>query len=182
MKARLKAVDPSTTSDAAKELLDGVQAKLGITPNLHRTMANAPAVLEGYLNFSNALTKGSLSARLREQIALAVSQANSCDYCLAAHSAVGKALGLNGRELLDSRLGQSADSKTDAALKFARRVVSERGSVSDDDLVQLRKVGFGDGEIAEILANVALNIFTNYFNHVAGTELDFPKVSAVIAA
>ena len=117
MNTRLKAVDPRTATGAANELLDGVQAKLGITPNLHRTMANAPAVLEGYLNFSNALTKGSLSAKLREQIALAVAQANNCDYCLAAHSAVGKALGFSSRELLDSRLGQSSDSKTDAALK-----------------------------------------------------------------
>ena len=179
---RLEAIDPKTANGKAKELLDGVQAKLGATPNLFRTMANAPAVLEGYLDFSGALAKGSLSAKLREQIALTVAQTNSCDYCLSAHSAVGKMVGLSEQELLDSRQGQSPDNRTDAALRFARKVVSERGWVSNEDVAKLRQAGFDGGEIAEIVANVAINLFTNYFNHIAGTEVDFPKVSSAEAA
>jgi uncharacterized peroxidase-related enzyme len=174
---RLQAVNPETANGKTKELLDAVQAKLGMTPNLVRTFANSPAVLEAYLGFSGALSKGVLSAKLREQIALAVAEANGCGYCLAAHSAVGKMLGLSEEDIADSRRGISTDSKSDAVLGFARQMVEKRGWVSDEDLSRLRNVGYGDGEIAEVVANVALHLFTNYFNHVAETEVDFPEVS-----
>lgn len=173
---RLQAVNPETASGKAKDLLDGVRSKLGKTPNLLRTMANSPAVLEAYLGFSGALQGGLLSSRLREQMALAVSEANGCEYCLAAHSALGKTVGLSEEDILDSRHGASSDSEVDVALRFARRVAENRGLVSDGDLERLRRAGYGDGEIAEIVAHVALNIFTNYFNHVAETEVDFPSV------
>ncbi len=182
MNTRLPAIDPATATGKAKELLDGVQAKLGTVPNLMRTMAQSPAVLEAYLNFSSTLGKGLLSVKLREQIALTVAEANTCEYCLSAHSALGKIAGLSEQEVLDSRQGKSSDSRAAAALLFARTVVNQRGLVSDDEVTGLRQAGFGDGEIAEIVAHVALNLFTNYFNHVAGTVVDFPKVPVVAAA
>jgi uncharacterized peroxidase-related enzyme len=178
---RLQALDPKHVTGKAKDLLDGVQAKVGFTPNLARTMANSPAVLEAYLNFSAALSRGALSAKLREQIALTVAQANGCTYCLAVHTAIGKIVGLSKEAILDSRQGQSPDSKVAATMQFARKLVAQRGWVSDEDLQRLRNVGFGDGEIAEVVAHVALNIFTNYFNHVAGTHVDFPSAPELAA-
>lgn len=178
---RLQAVIPETTTGRVRELLDQIQTSLGVTPNLARTLANSPAALEGYLNFGDALRRGLLPAKLREQIALAVAQANDCAYCLAAHTAIGRTEGLSEEAILDSRRGESPNSKDATALQFARKLVSERGRVGDEDLMRLRRSGYSDTEIAEIIANVALHQFTTYFNHVAMTEVDFPKVEALAA-
>ncbi|QDV31483.1 Carboxymuconolactone decarboxylase family protein [Planctopirus ephydatiae] len=176
---RITALDPQHATGHVKELLEGVGRKLGMVPNMMRTMAQAPAVLEGYLQFSGALGHGQLSAKVREQIALAVAEANGCDYCLAAHTAIGKMVGLSADQLRDSRQGESVDPGTDALLRFARQVVETRGHVNDADVQAVRDAGFGDGVIAEVVAGVALDIFTNYFNIVAATEVDFPRAPAL---
>lgn len=173
---RITAIDPETASGKVKDLLNTVQRSLGITPNIVRTMAQSPAVLDAYLAFGAALSKGLLSARLREQIALVVGETNGCDYCLAAHTAIGKKVGLSEDALIESRRANARDSRDRAALQFARNVVRAHGEVRDQDVDHLRTLGFTDGEIAEIVANVAINLFTNYFNHVARTEVDFPAV------
>lgn len=173
--SRIPQIAPESATGKARELLDTVKAKLGLVPNLTRALANSPAALEGYLGLSGALGKGTLSAKYREQISLTVGQANNCDYCLAAHSTIGKMVGLTPDQIRDSRHGTSVDPKTDALLGFARKVVDQRGRVSDADLDAVREVGFDDAAIAEAVANVALNIFTNYFNHVADTDIDFPR-------
>ncbi len=175
---RLKAIETAEAEPKAKALLEGVQKKLGMTPNLMRTMANSPAVLEAYLGLGNALGKGTLSPKLREQIALTVGELNGCQNCLSAHSALGKMVGLGDEEIADSRRGVSPHRKTEAVLQFARKVVSERGWVGDDDVASLRAAGTSDAEIAEVVAHVAVNIFSNYFNHVADTQVDFPQVDA----
>ena len=179
---RIVAVNPTEASGKTKQLLDGVQAKLGMTPNLMKTLASAPAALEAYLNFGAALGTGYLDAKFREQIALAVAQANSCEYCLSAHSAIGKMVGLKPEEIATSREAHSADAKRDAGLQFVQSLVVQRGEVSDQAVAQVKAAGYSDGDIAEIVANVAINIFTNYFNHVAQTDVDFPLVSVGIAA
>ena len=175
---RLKAIETAEAGPKAKTLLDGIQKKLGMTPNIMRTMANSPAVLEAYMGFSNAIGKGALTAKLREQIALTVGELNECRYCLSAHAALGKMAGLGDEEIADSRRGVSPDRKTEAVLEFARKLVTVRGWVSDADVASLRATGTTDAELAEIVATVSINIFTNYFNHVAGTEVDFPEVEA----
>jgi len=179
--SRLTQIAPDTATGKTKELLDAVQSKLGLVPNMVRAMANSPAALNAYVQFSGALAGGSLSARNREQIALAVGQVNECNYCLSAHSALGKMAGLTPDQIRDSRQGTAADGKTDALLHFARKLVETRGQVSDGDVNAVRQAGFTDGEIAEAVGNVALNIFTNYFNHVAATDIDFPKADALLA-
>ncbi len=179
---RLKTLTNTEAHARARTILEGVEKKLGTAPNIMRTMANSPAVLEAYTGFSNALSKGSLPGMLREQIALAVGEANECGYCVAAHAALGQAVGLSDQEIAGSRRGSATDDKSAAALTFARKVVSERGDVNDGDIEKLRSAGFDDGAIAEIVAHVGLNIFTNYFNHVADTEVDFPEVPALDAA
>ncbi len=179
---RLTAVDPSSATGKAKQLLDAVQGKVGMTPNITRTMAQSPAVLEAYLSFSAALGGGRLDAKLREQIALAVGELNRCQYCVSAHTAIGKMVGLNEEDLMASRRGSSPEPKVQEALRFAQTIIARRGEVTDDDMDRLRRAGYSDGEIAEIVANVVLNVFTNYFNHVAQTEVDFPAVTLGVKA
>lgn len=174
--ARFVAVDPAQATGQVKELLDQVQGQLGITPNMMRTMANSPAVLQGYLSFSGALAGGELSVQLREQIALAVAEANSCEYCASAHTAIGKMVGLGDNDISTSRLSLSDDVKVDAALKFARAIVVSQGEVSDEQINRVRQAGYSDAQILEIIANVVLNMFTNYLNNIAQTVVDFPKV------
>ncbi len=175
---RLTPIDPSTATGKAKELLDGVQAALGVTPNLIRTMAQSPSVLDAYLALSKALSAGTFSAALQEQIALTVAGENHCDYCASAHTLVGRKEGVGEDELAANLQGRSGDPHTQAILTLAQAIVTKRGFVSDQDLAEARLAGVDDAEIAEVTAGVAKNIFTNYFNHVAQTEVDFPHVSA----
>ncbi|HEY9500004.1 MAG TPA: carboxymuconolactone decarboxylase family protein [Pyrinomonadaceae bacterium] len=174
--ARIQAISYEETTERVKELLTGVRQTLGITPNMMKTMAQSPAVLEAYLNFSASLGSGSLDAKLREQIALVSAEVNGCGYCAAAHTAIGKMIGLGEDEILAARKGHSVDARANAALQFARNVIVNRGEISDADLQAVKDVEFSDGEISEILATVALNIFTNYFNLIARTDVDFPRV------
>lgn len=180
--SRIQPINYEQANGKAKQLLDAVKAKLGLTPNMMKTMAQSPAVLESYLNFSGALGSGSLNAGLREQIALISAEANGCSYCASAHTVIGKMVGLNEEAILDARQARSTDAKTDAALKFARQIIVNRGAISDEELQTVRGAGVSDGEVAEIIANVALNIFTNYFNEIAKTEIDFPKVQIGLTA
>src|SRR5579863_8006509 len=175
--ARLPIVDPSTSTGKAHDLLAAVGKKLGLVPNMTRVMANSPAVLEAYIGFSGALDGASLNAKIRERIALGTAEVNQCEYCLSAHSTIGKLVGLNENEILDSRGGRSADSKATAALQFSRQLVEKRGAVSEADIDAGRKSGLTEGEIAEVVALTALNIFTNYFNTAFQVDVDFPKVS-----
>jgi len=175
--SRLNAIDPSTATGKAKELLDAVKGKLGLVPNMTKAMAASPAVLEAYLGFSGALAGGLLDAKTREQLALLTAQQNHCDYCLSAHTAIGKMVGLNRQQIVASREGDGSNPKTTAALTFAKRVLDAKGQIGEADLAAVREAGFSDGEIAEIIAHVALNVFTNYFNIATDVDIDFPKVS-----
>ena len=169
-------VDPKQATGAAKTLLDAVKAKMGMTPNMTRNMARSPAVLEGYLSLAGALAGGGLDAKLRERIALATAQANGCEYCLSAHSLLGKGAGLTPAEISAARAGDATDARTHAALQFAKKLLANRGNATDADVATLRDAGFDDGGIGEIIANVALNVFTNYFNNVTHPVVDFPVV------
>jgi uncharacterized peroxidase-related enzyme len=174
--SRIQPITYESASPKVKRVLDTVKSKLGVTPNMVTTMARSSAVVEAYVNFSGALATGDLAPTLREQIALVSAEVNACGYCESAHTAIGKTIGLSNDQILSARNAHSNDSKTEAALKFAREVILKRGEISDSDVDTVRSAGFSDGEMAEIVAHVALNIFTNYFNLVAETEIDFPKV------
>jgi uncharacterized peroxidase-related enzyme len=173
---RITQIEPAGATGKTKQLLDAVQTKLGLVPNLARVLANAPAALEGYISFSGALAGGSLNAKVREQISLTVAESNLCGYCLSAHTFIGGKVGLSAQEIADARHATAANAKSDAILKLARSIIVQRGEISDADLHPARAAGLTDGEIVETVANVALNIFTNYINHVAGTVIDFPEV------
>ncbi|MFC2968536.1 carboxymuconolactone decarboxylase family protein [Acidimangrovimonas pyrenivorans] len=171
--------DIATAPEASQPLLQAVEKQLGSVPNLFRLAGVSPAALEGYLGLFGALGKGRLPAATRERVALAVAQANGCSYCLSAHSYLGKTLAnLDETEIAANRLGRSNDARADAALRFAVEVLNARGRVADDNLRAIRDAGYDDGQIIEIVQHVALNIWTNYLNELAGTEIDFPAVDA----
>jgi uncharacterized peroxidase-related enzyme len=168
---------------ASQPLLQAVKKQLGIVPNLFRLVANSPAALEGYLGMSGALAKGSLPAATRERVAIAVAEFNGCGYCLSAHSYLGRNLAkLDDAEIAANREGTSNDTKAAAAVRFAIRVAEARGRVSDVDLQAARAAGYDDAQLVEIVQHVALNVWTNYLNEMAGTEIDFPIVSPRLAA
>lgn len=173
---RITPIDPVQSSGKTKQLFDAVQSKLGLVPNLVRVLGAAPAALEGYLNLSGALAGGNLNAKVREQIALTVAESNLCGYCLSAHTFIGGKVGLTSTDIASARHSNAVADKTDAILKLARSIVVQRGEVSDGDLGKAREAGLTDGDIVETIANVAVNIFTNYVNHVARTVVDFPEV------
>jgi uncharacterized peroxidase-related enzyme len=180
--SRLTALSPANATGKTKELFTAIDGKLGMVPNMMKTMGNSSAVLEGYLNLSGALSGGTLGAKTGELIALAVAEANNCDYCLSAHTYIGENLvKIDAETLNDARSGNSNDAKTDAILKFAKTLVGKKGLVNDADVDSVKNVGVTEGEIGEIVGHVALNIFTNYFNNTANTEIDFPAIKAFAA-
>ena len=174
---RIAQLDPQTTTGPAKALFEGVQKKLGVVPNLFRVLGNAPAALNGFLSLNGALAAGAFPANLREQIALTVAETNHCAYCLSAHSFIGGKLGLTQQDLADARMAAAVEPRTDAVLKLAQSIVVQRGELGAAGLDQARQAGLTDSEIVETVAHVALNIFSNYINHIAGTVIDFPEVT-----
>ena len=166
------------TADAATAAtLKAVKAKLGMVPNLLATLAHAPAALNGYLGLSETLGTGRLNDSQREIVALAAGQANRCQYCLSAHTLIGKGAGLSAEAIAAARTGQAANALDDAIAGFARALVEQRGVVSADAMANYRRAGLDDGLILEVIANVALNTLTNYTNHIADTTVDFPVVA-----
>src|SRR5882724_8401464 len=168
-----------TSPAAAQPLLQAVEKQLGVVPNLFRLVGTSPAALEGYLGLNGALAKGALEAPTRERIALAVAEVNGCDYCLSAHSYLGKNLAkLSHTEIAANRNGGSGVAKADAAVGFAVKLVKARGHVTDADIKAVKDAGYNDAQLIEIVLHVALNTLTNYVNEVAKTEIDFPVVTA----
>jgi len=178
--ARINQVDHKEATGEVKELLDSVKSKYGAVPNLLATVAHAPSVLKGYLQFSQALSGGVLNDETREAIALTLARINECDYCESAHAFASSGLNVSASEIRRRLDGHSADARIQAILIFTRAVVDKQGQVSDQDLVELRAVGISDTELAEIIGIIVANIFTNYFNHVAETENDFPNVALIL--
>ena len=171
---RITSIDSATANGRAKELLDATQAQLGRIPNLYASMAQSPAALDGYLAFRGALGKGVLSLPMRERIALVTAAINDCGYCVSAHTFRGAKVGLSANELAAAQKSQAEDPRSAAALQFVDVLLQRRGLIVDEDFAKVKSHGWSDEEIGEIVAHVALNVFSNYFNHVAAPVLDFP--------
>jgi alkylhydroperoxidase family enzyme len=174
---RLNSVKPEDATGKTKELLDLVQQRTGRIPNMVRLMANSPAALGGYLNLATALAGSTLSAEVRDSVAILVAAEGESDYTLAAVSALARKSGLGDDDIEAAQRAQARDPRTSAALRCSEHLLEKRGHVSGSELDMLMEAGFTDGEVAEIVATVVLNIYRNYFNLVAGTEIDFPVVS-----
>lgn len=174
--ARVAVIDPQTATGEAKQMLDAVQSGLGMVPNFIRALANSPAALRAFLGIHEIASTGYLDLKTRERIALSVAEQNACQYCVSAHTAIGRKVGLDNEEMLANRMGHSSDARAEAALTFARALVEHTGQVSKAEFDAVRAAGHSDGEIVEIITHVAMNIFTNLIGKATQVEIDFPKV------
>ncbi len=173
---RIAPIEISQADTGVQTTLGVVKSKIGMVPNLFATFAHSPAVLNGYLALSDTLGKGVLTAQQREIIALAVAQENECHYCLSAHTMLGKAAGLSHESIRQAREGKSESGVDNAVAALAKSIAAKRGRLPDEALAAARAAGLDDERIMEVIANVALNVLTNYANNVALTDIDFPKV------
>jgi len=176
--ARLPIQSVESAEGGNKDVFAALQKMLGTVPNMARVMANSPTVLQSWAQFNGTLSKAKLSAKIREQIALLTAESNACTYCLSVHSALSKMVGLSQAQIDAARQHESEDPRTAAALTFAQAVIDARGGIGESDVKAVRAAGFSDGEIAEIVATVALNVFTNFFNRAFDVDVDFPRVEA----
>jgi len=170
--ARLNVVDPATATGKVKELFDGPLKTR--QSNILKGIANSPATLEAYFRFSGGLKKGELTPLEREVIALALGELNNCEYCLAAHTAGSRNAGIPDDQILAARRRSLDDPKLNALARFVTALHEKRGFADGEELTALRNAGYNDGQVVEIIAGYALNLFTNYFNHVNETDVDFP--------
>jgi uncharacterized peroxidase-related enzyme len=169
-----------TANEDQKKVLDGILAKMGKLPNIYATMAHSPSTLQAMLAYGVGLKKGVLTPKEIEAIALAVGQNNNCDYCVSAHTVIGKMSGLTEQETIEARQGISSDPKMDALLELAVEVSQKRGRPLRKVVDAFKAAGYSDGALIEVIAWVAYNSFTNYFNHIAETEVDFPKPPDIV--
>lgn len=175
---RIPLIDRASAPASVACTLDAIQGAFGATPNMFRTVAQSPATLNAMWGFFGALGNGgSIDAQLGEKIAVAVANRNDCHYCLAAHTALGRKAGASAAEMGAAQTGQSDEPRTAAALAFALKLVEARGQVSEADVQALRSASFSDGQVVEIVAHVALNLFTNYVNVAFAVPVDFPSVA-----
>ncbi len=179
---RITPVTIETAPESTKPLLEAINGKLGKVPNLLGTLGRSPAALNTYLNLGDALGKGSLGAKVHEQLAVAIANHSKCEYCASAHTVIGKMNGVDGDELAKNLHGESGNPKVQAAINFAYAIIDSRGFVSDADFSAARDGGLNDEELLEVLSVTATNLFTNYANHILQTENDFPKVDLVETA
>lgn len=174
--ARVQVVNPQSATGEAKSLLDAVQAKLGVTPNFIRVLANSPKALEGFLGLYEALGGATVDKPTQERIALAVAEGNGCQYCVSAHTAIGRHAGLSNEEMALNRQGSSSDGRAAATVAFAKALNANLGEITTAEFEAARASGLSDGEIVEVISVVALNIFTNILGKATRVEIDFPNV------
>lgn len=177
---RIAPIDPAQASPTVRATLDAVKAEIGMVPNLFKTLARSPTTPDAYLGLSSTLGSGNLTAAQREIVALAIGQANQCAYCLSAHTLIAKGAGLGPDAIASARRGAGQNPKDAALAEFATVLTLHRGVVSDEDLAAFKAAGFDDADALEVIAHVAINTLTNYVNHVARTEIDFPVVDVRI--
>ena len=171
----LKALTPDQVDESTQKVFTAIKQKVGMLPNLYAAMANSPQMLNGFLAFEDSLRKGSFSAKESEAISLAVSEVNYCEYCLAAHSTVGKMLGYSDSEVIDIRRGTSADSKLRALTLLAKELTEKRGKASQNSIDNFLSVGYTHAALTELIGMVAIRSITNYIFSNGEFEIDFPK-------
>jgi AhpD family alkylhydroperoxidase len=177
---RIPSIELSAADERTKRNFEKLTARIGRVPNMPRAMAQSPAALEGWMSLLEALAKGLLSKKLAAELALALAGINHCQYCASSHTVLSKFAGLNDAQIVNALEGKVDDTKDAAAINFAKAVVEKRGRIDDNDFKLVSDAGFTPGEISEIVAHVVLNIFTNYFNLVARTDIDWPQISVTV--
>ena len=180
--ARINLVTAESASPEQKALYDAIHAQLGMVPNFLRVFANSPVALKAFLGLHAIAGDGSLDAQTRERIALALAQQNGCEYCLSAHTAIGRKAGLDAGEIQANRQGSSRDAKAAVAIRFARSLVSHMGEVTTAELQEMRNAGYSESDIVEVITHVGMNVLTNLLGKAGRVDIDFPKVDLKLAA
>ncbi len=169
-------LQPAQASPEAGAMLTEINGAFGVTPAMFRAVANSPAALRSMWGSFAALGEGCLGAALGEKIAVAIANSNRCAYCLAAHTALGVGAGVDAQDMAAAQVGESDDARTAAALAFALAVVQQRGAVDASQVEGMYQAGFSAEEVVEVIAHVALNLFTNYVNNALAVPVDFPTI------
>ncbi|WP_126454943.1 carboxymuconolactone decarboxylase family protein [Sulfuriflexus mobilis] len=180
--SRINVIQNDSATPEQKELLDAINAQLGMVPNFLKVFANSPAALRAFLGLYGIAGEGSLDAQTRERIAISVAQQNACQYCISAHSAIGSKAGLNGEEIDANRAGSSQDARAAVAVKFANALSEHKGQVTTAEINEVRDAGYNDAEIVEIITHVGMNILTNILGKASQVEIDFPEVDLKLAS
>lgn len=175
--SRINTVTPATATAEQAELFAAIDQSIGSVPNFLKVFANSPAALRAFLGLYTINQNGSLEDATRSRIALALAQQNSCEYCLSAHTALGRKAGLSPGEIAANRAGSSEDNKAAVAVKLARSLAEHTGDITTAELLEARTAGFNDAQIVEIITHVGLNLLTNMLGKASRVEIDFPKVS-----
>lgn len=175
--SRITTIHHDNASEEQRSLLDAIHAQLGMVPNFLRVFANSPDALKAFLGLHHIASHGSLDGATRERIALALAQKNECEYCLSAHSAIGRKAGLDAAEISANRAGSSHDDKAAVAVKFARALAEHNGEVTTNELQEMRDAGFSEAEIVEVITHVGMNVLTNILGKASRVEIDFPHVA-----
>lgn len=175
--SRINVIDQHNANAEQKALLDAIQGQLGMVPNFLKVFANSPVALQAFLGLHGVANAGSLSLQTRERIALALAQQNTCEYCLSAHTAIGRKSGLSGDEIAAARAGSSEDAKAAVAVKLARSLVEHKGDITTAELIEAREAGYSDADIVEIITHVGMNLLTNILGKASRVDIDFPRVA-----
>jgi uncharacterized peroxidase-related enzyme len=180
--SRIKMIDRTNANAEQAVLLEAIQNQLGMVPNFLKVFANSPVALRSFLGLYGVASGGELDHLTRERIALALAQQNGCDYCVAAHTAIGRKSGLSVEEVHAARSGTSEDSQAAVAVKFARSLMEKKGEIGALELAEVRSAGYSDAQIVEIITHVGLNFLTNVLGKSTQVDIDFPKVDLKLAA
>ena len=180
--SRSTVVERDHADQEQARLLDAIQAQLGMVPNFLKVFANSPAALKAFLGLHEIASSGDLDAQTRERIALALAQQNTCEYCVSAHTAIGRKAGLSNSEIEANRIGTSLDAKAASAVRFAKSLAEHKGEVTNIELLEIRNAGYSEAEIVEIITHVGLNLLANIIGKASRVEIDFPKVDLQLAS
>jgi uncharacterized peroxidase-related enzyme len=180
--SRITTVTDDIANSEQAELFAAIKSNLGIVPNFLRVFGNSPDALKAFLGFHHIAGNGSLDAATRERIALTLAQRNECEYCLSAHTAIGRKTGLNTDEINSNRNGDSQDAKAAIAVRFSRSLVEHLGDVTTAEIEELRNAGFTDADIVEIITHTGINLLTNILSKASRIDIDFPRVDLNQAA
>ncbi|TDI60604.1 MAG: carboxymuconolactone decarboxylase family protein [Alphaproteobacteria bacterium] len=180
--SRINTITRDTANTDQLALLDSIQGSLGMVPNFLAVLAHSPDALKAFLGLHEIAGNGSLDPQTRERIALIVAQDNACEYCVSAHTAIGRKAGLDTAEIEANRAGRSNDTRAHAAVVFAQALNANLGDVTGAEFSAVRLAGYNDAEIVEIIVHVGMNILTNLIGKASQVDIDFPKISLQQAA
>lgn len=177
----LEALSKEQVDSETQKLFDGLTAKIGRVPNIYATLANSAVALKANLTFGEIIKSGTLNGKEVETIALSAAVENDCQYCLAAHTMVGKMMGLTEEQVSCILDGSITDEKLKAVSDLTKEITATRGNPAQTTLDGFFKAGYTKASLVELIGLVALNTFNNYLNHIAGTEIDFPAAKAAVS-